>query len=146
MTATRVLAVNGKDDEFGNPRDRDASSPAPKRAWNSARLSMDVPSRGRGRRLAQGVSRLLPDGFAGYNAGRGKVAEWVAKHGDPRDPKVDAIDWIERIPFAEAPPIKARPTFGVSVTSASSAHPGYTIQHLIRCSLGVASCHNWWLL
>jgi hypothetical protein len=21
-----------------------------------------------------------------------------------------------------------------------------TIQHLIRCSLGVASCHNWWLL
>jgi soluble lytic murein transglycosylase len=39
--------------------------------------------------------------FAGYNAGRGRVAEWVAKHGDPRDPKVDAVDWIERIPFAE---------------------------------------------
>ena len=39
--------------------------------------------------------------FAGYNAGRGRVAEWVAKHGDPRDPKVDAVNWIERIPFAE---------------------------------------------
>jgi soluble lytic murein transglycosylase len=39
--------------------------------------------------------------FAGYNAGRGRVAEWVAKHGDPRDPKVDAVDWVERIPFAE---------------------------------------------
>jgi soluble lytic murein transglycosylase len=39
--------------------------------------------------------------FAGYNAGRGRVQEWVAKHGDPRDPKVDAVDWIERIPFAE---------------------------------------------
>jgi hypothetical protein len=25
----------------------------------------------------------------------------VAKHGDPRDPKVDAVDWVERIPFAE---------------------------------------------
>ena len=39
--------------------------------------------------------------FAGYNAGRGRVAEWVAKHGDPRDPKIDAVDWVERIPFAE---------------------------------------------
>jgi soluble lytic murein transglycosylase-like protein len=39
--------------------------------------------------------------FAGYNAGRGRVRDWVAKHGDPRDPKVDAVDWVERIPFAE---------------------------------------------
>ena len=27
--------------------------------------------------------------FAGYNAGRGRVRQWVAQHGDPRDPKVD---------------------------------------------------------
>ena len=39
--------------------------------------------------------------FAGYNAGRGRVQEWVKQHGDPRDPKVDAVDWVERIPFAE---------------------------------------------
>ena len=39
--------------------------------------------------------------FAGYNAGRGRVQEWIAKHGDPRDPKVDAVDWVERIPIAE---------------------------------------------
>ena len=39
--------------------------------------------------------------FAGYNAGRGRVRDWVAQHGDPRDPKVDAVDWVERIPFAE---------------------------------------------
>jgi soluble lytic murein transglycosylase len=39
--------------------------------------------------------------FAGYNAGRGRVREWVARHGDPRDPKVDAVDWVERIPLAE---------------------------------------------
>jgi soluble lytic murein transglycosylase len=39
--------------------------------------------------------------FAGYNSGRGRVQEWVAQHGDPRDPKVDAVDWVERIPFAE---------------------------------------------
>jgi soluble lytic murein transglycosylase len=39
--------------------------------------------------------------FAGYNAGRGRVQEWVKAYGDPRDPKVDAVDWVERIPFAE---------------------------------------------
>jgi soluble lytic murein transglycosylase len=39
--------------------------------------------------------------FAGYNAGRGRVQQWVAQHGDPRDPKVDAVDWVERIPLAE---------------------------------------------
>ncbi len=39
--------------------------------------------------------------FAGYNAGRGRVKQWVAQHGDPRDPKVDVVDWVERIPIAE---------------------------------------------
>jgi soluble lytic murein transglycosylase len=39
--------------------------------------------------------------FAGYNAGRGRVRDWVKAYGDPRDPNVDAIDWVERIPFAE---------------------------------------------
>lgn len=39
--------------------------------------------------------------FAGYNAGRGRVRQWVAALGDPRDAKVDPIDWVERIPIAE---------------------------------------------
>ena len=39
--------------------------------------------------------------FAAYNAGRGSVKKWVERYGDPRDPKVDAVDWVELIPFAE---------------------------------------------
>jgi soluble lytic murein transglycosylase len=39
--------------------------------------------------------------FAGYNAGRGRVQQWVKERGDPRDPKVDPVDWVERIPFSE---------------------------------------------
>ncbi|MGB7974841.1 MAG: lytic transglycosylase domain-containing protein [Roseiarcus sp.] len=39
--------------------------------------------------------------FAAYNAGPGRVAQWIAAHGDPRDGAVDLIDWIERIPFDE---------------------------------------------
>jgi soluble lytic murein transglycosylase len=39
--------------------------------------------------------------FAGYNAGRGRVKQWLAAYGDPRDPKVDPVDWVERIPISE---------------------------------------------
>src|SRR5262249_55206484 len=39
--------------------------------------------------------------FAGYNAGRGRVKDWIAKYGDPRDPKIDPIDWVEPIPLSE---------------------------------------------
>jgi soluble lytic murein transglycosylase len=39
--------------------------------------------------------------LAAYNAGGGRVAEWMKQFGDPRDPQVDPIDWIERIPFTE---------------------------------------------
>jgi soluble lytic murein transglycosylase len=39
--------------------------------------------------------------FAGYNAGRGRVRQWIAAYGDPRDPKIDPVDWVERIPISE---------------------------------------------
>jgi soluble lytic murein transglycosylase len=39
--------------------------------------------------------------FVGYNAGRGRIRDWVNRFGDPRDPKIDPIDWVERIPFSE---------------------------------------------
>jgi peptidoglycan lytic transglycosylase len=39
--------------------------------------------------------------FAAYNAGRGSVKKWVERYGDPRDPKVDTVDWVELIPFSE---------------------------------------------
>ncbi|WP_295555530.1 lytic transglycosylase domain-containing protein [uncultured Hyphomicrobium sp.] len=39
--------------------------------------------------------------LAGYNAGPGRARQWIREFGDPRDPKVDPIDWIERIPIQE---------------------------------------------
>ena len=39
--------------------------------------------------------------FAAYNAGRGSVKKWIERYGDPRDSKVDAVDWVEQIPFSE---------------------------------------------
>ena len=39
--------------------------------------------------------------FAAYNAGGGRVKQWIDAYGDPRKPNVDPIDWVERIPIAE---------------------------------------------
>ncbi|MDB5592712.1 lytic transglycosylase domain-containing protein [Enterovirga sp.] len=39
--------------------------------------------------------------FASYNAGPGNARKWIQAYGDPRDPAVDAVDWVERIPFSE---------------------------------------------
>ncbi|HYA74976.1 MAG TPA: lytic transglycosylase domain-containing protein, partial [Roseiarcus sp.] len=39
--------------------------------------------------------------LAAYNAGGGRVAQWLAAYGDPRTGKIDPVDWVERIPFDE---------------------------------------------
>ena len=39
--------------------------------------------------------------IAAYNAGEGNVDKWIKRFGDPRDPDVDAVTWVETIPFHE---------------------------------------------
>ncbi len=39
--------------------------------------------------------------LAGYNAGPGRVREWMREFGDPRSPEIDAVDWVELIPIYE---------------------------------------------
>jgi soluble lytic murein transglycosylase len=38
---------------------------------------------------------------AAYNAGGRRVQDWINAYGDPRDPAVDPVDWVELIPFTE---------------------------------------------
>ena len=42
----------------------------------------------------------LPMAAAAYNAGGGRVAQWVNAFGDPRN-GADIVDWVERIPYDE---------------------------------------------
>ena len=39
--------------------------------------------------------------FAGLQCRPRPRQEWIERYGDPRDPKVDPVDWVERIPFSE---------------------------------------------
>ena len=38
---------------------------------------------------------------AGYNAGPSRPLRWMEERGDPRRGRLDAVDWIEHIPFRE---------------------------------------------
>ncbi|MEO0399441.1 MAG: transglycosylase SLT domain-containing protein [Pseudomonadota bacterium] len=51
--------------------------------------------------LLADLNGYYPMVFAGYNAGKGRVRQWVDRYGDPRDPAIDPVDWIEHIPFSE---------------------------------------------
>jgi len=40
--------------------------------------------------------------FIGYNAGSGRVREWISRYGDPRGRSIEeVVDWVERIPYTE---------------------------------------------
>ena len=43
----------------------------------------------------------LPFAIAGYNAGPGRIDEWVGTFGDPRSGSISMLDWMELIPFGE---------------------------------------------
>jgi soluble lytic murein transglycosylase len=51
--------------------------------------------------LIKDYDGYLPLAIASYNAGPNRVRQWIRENGDPRQPHVDAIDWIELIPFKE---------------------------------------------
>ena len=74
--------------------------------YSHARLTAD-PSYNAllGSTYLQGLQARFGDNVplvaAGYNAGPGRPIRWVQERGDPRSSGVDAVDWIEHIPFDE---------------------------------------------
>ena len=53
--------------------------------------------------------------LAAYNAGPNRVARWLESVGDPRNGKIDMVDWIELIPFRETRNYVQRIMEGVTV-------------------------------
>ena len=53
------------------------------------------------RNLIREQSGSIVLALAAYNGGPGNVQKWVDRLGNPDFPDVDAVDWIESIPFHE---------------------------------------------
>ncbi len=70
--------------------------------------------------------------FAAYNAGASRVAQWVKQHGDPRNPKVDVVDWIELIPFTETRNYVQRIMENLQVYRARLGQPALVIEADLR--------------
>jgi soluble lytic murein transglycosylase len=60
--------------------------------------------------------------LAAYNAGPGRVSQWIREHGDPRADDVDPIDWIEMIAFDETRNYVQRVTENLSVYRRKLGH------------------------
>lgn len=74
--------------------------------YDEARLTEDA---GYNRRLGTAYLHKLLERYDGepalalaaYNAGPGKVDEWLQRFGDPRTGAVDVAAWVEQIPYRE---------------------------------------------
>ncbi len=83
---------------------------------------------------ASHISSLLKD-FDGsyllvaiaYNAGPHVASRWVTERGDPRDPRIDVIDWIELIPYAETRNYVQRVLETTTVYRCVNGTPQYTL-------------------
>lgn len=51
--------------------------------------------------LVDQYNGYYPMAIAAYNAGPSRVAQWIALYGDPRDGRIDPLDWVEHIPIYE---------------------------------------------
>ena len=57
-----------------------------------------------------------------------QLKEWIGRFGDPRDPKVDPIDWIERIPFTETREYVAKVMSNVQIYRARLGEGGRALR------------------
>ena len=52
-------------------------------------------------KLLEDFGGSYPLAIASYNAGPGRIRQWLRDYGDPRGREIDMVDWIEAIPFSE---------------------------------------------
>src|SRR5207253_2726514 len=69
--------------------------------YSVARTESAFDQRDKSSAMAVGLMQVTPE--AGRDTAKrfGVEYDWVKAYGDPRDPNVDPVDWVERIPFSE---------------------------------------------
>ena len=84
-------------------------------------------------------------GIAAYNAGPGRVNEWVSKIGDPRSPGVDPVDWVEMLHLDETRDYVKKVMSNVQVYRAELEDPAKALRirtDLLRGRTGPATAAN----
>ena len=71
--------------------------------------------------LAEEFGPSLALRAAGYNAGPGRPRAWIGDLGDPRNPSVDVVDWVEMVPFTETRTYIMRVAEGAAIYAARQA-------------------------
>ena len=91
----QVMPVTGREaaKRLGIPFDQDAWRRNP--AYNVRLGSAYVAN------LVKNYDGNYVMAIVGYNAGPGRIHDWVRQYGDPRTGQYDMVDWMERIPFSE---------------------------------------------
>jgi soluble lytic murein transglycosylase len=71
---------------------------------------------------------------AAYNAGPSRAERWMEQFGDPRDPDVDIVEWIESIPFDETRNYVMRVTESMRIYDAllTGRLPGQSLTELLQ--------------
>jgi soluble lytic murein transglycosylase len=69
---------------------------------------------------------------AAYNAGGGNASKWIAAYGDPRAANVDAVTWVELIPFEETRRYVRKVLGNYVVYRARLGHPDITIEQALK--------------
>ena len=83
--------------------------------------------------------------IAAYNAGPGRVREWVSKIGDPRQPGVDPIDWVEMLHLDETRDYVKKVMSNIQVYRAELDDPAKALRirtDLTRGSAGRSTAAN----
>jgi len=83
--------------------------------------------------------------IAAYNAGPGRVREWVDKIGDPRQPGIDPIDWVEMLHLDETRDYVKKVMSNVQVYRAELDDPAKALRirsDLTRGRTGPATAAN----
>ncbi len=66
--------------------------------------------------------------LAAYNAGPGRVDEWLKSHGDPRKGEIGTGAWVQKIPFAETRNYTRNILNDLSAASPQQAEPRAQLQ------------------